>query len=277
MNWDLVEYEDFSKKKSFFHEKIFFKGFLASQASQISRTRVHLKFLKSTASFGSEATLWIWPKTGYPGVKGSWPQTKKCSFCETISCWVPFPTKSVSLNPILKPDFLYLWPLTQKLDIQGSKVPEPRQKNFPSAKPYRVGCPFRLNRGCWIRFWNQFSCIRDPWPKFGYAGVKVSWPQTKKFAFVKPYRVGCLFVPNRGRWIRFKYLFECVNPDPHMCAWEDEHSRSFNFHPLLRRLYSWKTLTSDKTLNPVILLIIFASYEYHMIIIWSSYDHRITA
>ena len=89
-----------------------------------------------------------------------------------------------------------------KLGTQGSWVRDPKNQVLFLSKPYRVGCPSIANRGRWIRFWNQFSCIDDPWPKTGYPGVMGSWPQKPSFVFIET--ISC--------WVSFYSKSGSLNP-----------------------------------------------------------------
>ena len=100
---------------------------------------------------------------------GSWVQEApaaagtKFGFCRNpISCWVSFHSKSGSAESDFEISFLYRWPLT-KLGTQGSWVRDLRPKQFSFWQIISCrACPLRVNRGRWIRFWNQFSY--SEWP-----------------------------------------------------------------------------------------------------------------
>ena len=100
-----------------------------------------------------------------------------------------------------------------KLGTQGSWVRDPKNQVLFLPKPYRVGCPSIANRGRWVRFWNQFSCIDDPWPKTGYPGVMGSWPQKPSFVFAETISCWVSFHSKSGRWVRFWNQFSCID-DP---------------------------------------------------------------
>ena len=89
-----------------------------------------------------------------------------------------------------------------KLGTQGSWVRDPKNQVLFLPKPYRVGCPSIANRGRWVRFWNQFSCIDDPWPKTGYPGVMGLWPQKPSFVFAET--ISC--------WVSFYSKSGSLNP-----------------------------------------------------------------
>ena len=131
-----------------------------------------------------------------------------------------------------------------KLGTQGSWVRDPKNQVLFLPKPYRVGCPSIANRGRWIRFWNQFSCIDDPWPKTGYPGVMGSWPQKPSFVFAETISCWVSFhSKSRSRRFQRALLYNyktqrCgINWSTGSCMLRiTKQSRSFDFHPLLRRL-----------------------------------------
>ena len=173
--------------------------------------------------------LYLWPLTQNWISRGQGfltPNKKYLLIAKPYCVGCPFPTKSMSLNPILETSFTRLCgPPDPKLEIQELRVPESKQKNLLFGKPYPCWVSFPTKSGSLNPILKPVFLYLWPWPKNRYPGFNSSWSQ--KLLLPNHIVLGLL------SWqIEVAYSHSNTSFDVRL----DEHSRSFDFHPLLRRL-----------------------------------------